>query len=461
MKRIVLIVLLITSFSGKSQCWESVSAGLFHGVGIQTDGTLWAWGNSDNGALGNGSISNDIDTPQQVGSATDWKEVTSGYYNNFAIKDNGTLWAWGTNIFVDIGSSIIFSGYGVPTQIGTSQWKTSSAGVNHFIGIKSDGTLWAWGKNDNFQLGNGTQIDSPVPILIDSSTNWKMVSCSLNRNIALKEDGTIWVWGDNYYPLGITDLYSVVPYITIPTQVGTDTDWSTVSTGTYMLLAIKTNKTLHGWGTSMQGEYGNGASIFAASVPTQIGTDTDWESIELQERSSFGIKSNGTLWVSGVNIYGVLGNGTLTDVFTFTQITTDTDWKNVSSSYVFTAAVKTDGSLCTWGTNFDGCLGDGEDFIWAPYQVLTPQFISTCSLNTAAFSNHQVSLYPNPVQNSLFIDTDEILGYHLYSILGSKISEGTLSVGNSIDCSNLTSGVYLLNLTNVFGNISTVKFVKQ
>ena len=72
-----------------------------------------------------------------------------------------------------------------------------------------------------------------------------------------------------------------------------------------------------------------------------------------------------------------------------------------------------------------------------------------------------IKVYPNPVQHLLYIDNQEMQQYQIYSILGSKISEGTLAVGSGIDCSGLNSGVYLLSLKDGLGNVSTVKFVKQ
>ena len=61
----------------------------------------------------------------------------------------------------------------------------------------------------------------------------------------------------------------------------------------------------------------------------------------------------------------------------------------------------------------------------------------------------------------LYIATQEIQQYQIYSILGTKIMEGNLNVGNGIDCSSLTSGVYLVNVTNSSGQSSTLRFVKQ
>lgn len=113
--------------------------------------------------------------------------------------------------------------------------------------------------------------------------------------------------------------------------------------------------------------------------------------------------------------------------------------------------------MYAWGNNYYGPLGNG-DFAMDQYN---PQLITTCSLISDKFDTNKINVYPNPVHNRLFIDNHETQEYQIYSILGVKISDGILSVGKGIDCSMLTSGVYLLNLTDRLENISTVKFLKQ
>lgn len=117
------------------------------------------------------------------------------------------------------------------------------------------------------------------------------------------------------------------------------------------------------------------------------------------------------------------------------------------------------GSFQSTLTGFGGSItnvGGSDDFFVAKFGTANCDF-----LGAPAFDKKAMLLYPNPVLNHLFIATQETQQYQIYSILGSKISEGTLSAGGSIDCSGLTGGVYLLNLIDSSGNVSTVKFVKQ
>ena len=456
MKKILLFTLLLLTFFVNAQCWEKISSGERHNVGIQTDGTLWGWGfNGDYGAVGNGNNWT-LPSPTQIGTANTWKEVCSGTTNSFAIKEDGSLWGWGANSSGELGtgSSTLFSLN--PVQVGTSSWKMVKAGLRHTLAIKADGTLWAWGNNEYATIGDGTFVNKSVPTLINSSTNWKTIDCNNSRNIAIKEDGTLWVWGANAPVLGVVGMGSSTPYITVPTQVGSDTNWKEAVCGLGHFLALKTDNTLWSWSGGTNGQLGTG-STSTSPIPIQIGTDSNWESIAADAQSSFGIKTDGTFWAWGQNNFGQLGNGTQTNLLIPTQITTDSNWKVAASSYACTVTIKTDGSLYSWGSNQFGTLGNGT-FV----NSLTPLLITTCDLGTDDFgSAKKASIYPNPVQNRLFVASEETQHYQIYSILGVKITEGILSVGSGIDCSGLTSGVYFLSLTDGLGNVSTVKFVKQ
>ena len=216
-------------------------------------------------------------------------------------------------------------------------------------------TLWTWGWNAAEQLGDGTAIDRWVPTRIGTDADWATISADGYHTVAVKGDGTLWAWGDNRDgQLGdgsSTDR-------AVPTQIGTDTDWVTVTSGFNYTMAVKTNGSLWAWGDNRDGQLGDGSSTNRAA-PTQIGADTDWATVTAGSRHTVAVKTDGTLWAWGDNFFGQLGDSTTIDRAVPTQIGTDTDWATVTAGGWYTVAVKTDGTLWAWGDNFLGALGDG------------------------------------------------------------------------------------------------------
>ena len=144
---------------GTSTNWDSVAAGESHTLALKSDGFLWAWGKNDYGQLGLGHTSNK-DTLTQVDADldgdgypdTDWISVKAKGYHTLALKSDGTLWAWGYDNFGALGLGDTDAAY-TPTQVGTkTDWISVAAGKHHTLALKSDGTLWAWGKGDDGQL---------------------------------------------------------------------------------------------------------------------------------------------------------------------------------------------------------------------------------------------------------------------------------------------------------------------
>jgi len=235
--------------------WVAVSAGDWHSLALKKDGSLWSWGSNFFGELGNGTANTTAGrlTPAQVGTDTDWAEIATGHHSSFAIKNDGSLWAWGMNFTGSLGDGTTINRLS-PFRIGTeSNWASISSYRGNVLAIKKDGSLWAWGENSFGQLGDGTTIQRRTPVQIGTETNWKSVSSGNLLTAALKNDGSIWVWGDLSYGWGT----GTVP---APVQVGTDTDWVDISAGGYHVIAVKKDGSIWTWGNNTFGQLGLGRS---------------------------------------------------------------------------------------------------------------------------------------------------------------------------------------------------------
>jgi alpha-tubulin suppressor-like RCC1 family protein len=331
---------------GTLRNWSSNSANVTvaSGIGSETavvknDGTLWSWGQNSLGRLGLGdSIARS--SPVQVGTDTNWDSVSFGNNALYAVKKTGTLWFSGFGDGVDYPTPPAQQGFrSSMTQIGTiSNWKqvNTSAVGGQVLAIRTDGTLWAWGGfHTSGELGLNSLITRSSPVQVGTDTNWKYVNMEGggpgNNAMAIKTNGTLWGWGINTAgQLGLNDLISR----SSPVQVGTGTNWSTISQSSYITtptLAVKTDGTLWAWGGNTYGGLGIGNNTAAnrRSSPVQLGALTNWKDASSSRLTAYAVKTDGTLWAWGLGNYGALGTNNTTAVYSPIQIGTGTTWDKI------------------------------------------------------------------------------------------------------------------------------------
>lgn len=371
MRKIALaVIMFFTIINVTAQCWQAVAPGWDHTIAIKSDGTLWAWGNNVYGQIGDGTTTTRT-SPVQIGSGTNWASVATGESSSIAIKTDGTLWTWGRNQWGQLGDGTTTT-QTAPLQLGSAtDWASATIGNYHTLAIKTNGTLWAWGYNASGQLGNGNTTNQFLPVQV-TGTAWVFVSAGGHYTLARKTGGTLWAWGvNNNGQLGdgtTTNKSS-------PIQI-TGTDWASVSAGGYHTLAIKTGGTLWAWGWNTKGQVGDG-TIIQRNSPVQIGAGTDWATVSAGGQYTVGKKTAGTLWGWGYNLYGEIGDGTTAQKNSPVQIGSGTDWASVYAAKGYhTFSLKTSPALWAWGNNSGGQLGDGTGI-----QKTSPVLIgSTCSV---------------------------------------------------------------------------------
>lgn len=239
--------------------------------------------------------------------------------------------------------------------------------------------------------------------------------------VGIKENGTLWAWGKNVSGQMGNGQTADYFYSFLPSQIGTDTNWKTVEYSGSSVIGIKTDGSLWRWGTVFNLETNH--NEFIAS-PTRIGNDSDWKMVVGTSGYYVGIKENGTLWGWGYD--SNIGLGRTESYHLNPTLLNDGNWKEVAGGANHSIALKADGTIWTMGNNNEGELGNG---------MLNVSTYTLSQVGTAADWSH---VYAGTA-SCLAIKTNGTLwawGRNTYGQLGLGSISQTLAptqVGNASD----------------------------
>ncbi len=351
--------------TGRAEEYPAISAGDYSSLAIKEDNSLWAWGSSvKQSDLASSS------TPSKIMDHV--LSVSAGAHHTLIVKADGTLWAMGGfNTDGLLGDGTTEPRY-TPVKV-MDHVAAASAGQYNSFAIKTDGTLWAWGRNYVYALGDGTEIDrhSPVKVL----DNVKAVSSSGSDTMAVKTDGTLWAWGDQFYQ---NDGKGGALHI--PTKIMDNV--KDVSIGSAVSVVLKEDGSV--WTFSGMPKPGpNTPNSWDMAVPIKVLDNVI--DISSGYKHALALKEDGTLWSWSTwgkdNKRGQLGTGTTEGTDVPTKILENVT--SVSAGGDHSLAIKKDGSLWSWGYNHLGQVGDGtHENCLTPVKVMDGVRIRPDTANT-------------------------------------------------------------------------------
>lgn len=317
---------------------KQVSGGIYFSLIVKTDGSLWGSGYNGWGQLGDGT---DTKRTSPVKIMDNVVSASAGGSHSLIVKTDGSLWAFGRNEDGQLGDGTTTNRI-LPVKI-MNNVASASAGENHSFILKTDGSLWACGNNEYGQLGDNTKTNHSTPVRIMNDV--ASVSAGIEfRTLIIKTDGSLWEVD-----------YGSTKTNTIPVNIMDGV--ASVSVGRLHYLIIKNDGSLWASGGNSYGQLGDGTTT-SRTEPVKIMDNVI--SASAGAFHSLFIKPDGSLWGCGKNYNGELGDGTTTQRIFPVKIMNNV--ASVSAAGLFggfSHIIKTDGSLWACGDNLFGQLGDG------------------------------------------------------------------------------------------------------
>jgi alpha-tubulin suppressor-like RCC1 family protein len=326
-----------------------IAMGENHTLALKSDNTVRAWGWNEYGQLGNGNTTNS-NSPVGVFNLNGVTAIAAGARHSLALKNDNTVWSWGDNGSGQLGNGSTTGSYTpVQVKVNSSTNLTDitaiAAGAYFSLALKIDGTVWAWGSNNYGQLGIGNTTSQSFAVQVHNLDHISGIAAGSLHAMAFK--GTsVYTWGNNYHgKLGFDPVY--YPNINEPACLWTDKQVNAIAGNSDNTIALISDGTVWTWGDNSYGQLGINSPPSLRYTPAQITSLSNVTAIGTGYDSSYAINSDG-IYAWGYNGCGQLGNGTTSNTYTPTLIR---EFISSVSRVLFYSGLETTDTLPTW-TNY-------------------------------------------------------------------------------------------------------------
>ena len=331
-----------------------------HAVALKEDFTIWTWGNNQNGQLGDNTTTSKLLPVQIAGSPRSYTTIDCGANHSLAIDSNNVAWAWGNNQNGQLGDNTNTSRLTPVSIVGGNIFLNISGGETHTLAIDNTGdgvgVVYSWGSNTYGELGNNNNTNLSSPISIATIKLNRIVSAGKNYSLMLDADGVGFAWGyNNKGQLGDGTTTSRLTPVSI---IYLDKTFSEISANSDFNVAYDNLNAGWAWGNNDVGQLGDDTLVSKLSPVFVNRSEVSFISITNGDAHSLAVDIDGNLWVWGKNNVGQLGDNTTTSKTIPTAIfVTNTTFTKVAAGNEVSYALDTNGRIWAWGSNSFGKLG--------------------------------------------------------------------------------------------------------
>jgi alpha-tubulin suppressor-like RCC1 family protein len=289
----------------------AIDAGNASAYALESNGSVWAWGNDRGGQLGDGggtenAQSKAVRVPLPTGvTAT---SIGEAEFVGIAIDSTGHAWAWGEGgPAACLGK---FGGYDtLPTKVpGISNAVAVQGGGHHTIWLLSNGTVETCGNNEQGQLGVAEIDGSSTPVQVPGLSNVVEISAAERTSCARTSSGAVYDWGANWdgqIGNGETAEGVFSPYkVPLPGPASEVSCGGNIPGDDYTLALV--GGQVYGWGADEAGQIGDRSTVEKLSP---VATGLRFSHVVASGGTSYGLDGLGDVWSWGSAFESALGTG--------------------------------------------------------------------------------------------------------------------------------------------------------
>jgi alpha-tubulin suppressor-like RCC1 family protein len=408
---------------------RSLSANGDHICALMANGTVQCWGDNGDGETGNldagiGNASTNspntaslmTPSPAPVTGLAGARSITSGYFHNCAVLDDGTVTCWGGDLHGQLGdNTLAVTGSGPPSTSAdfgsvaptlVTNGPQIVGGYYHNCALGADGRANCWGGTNGYDLGTGADTSTLVPVVAsvlpictgsgsaEVCRGATALCAGANFTCSLLSDGTVWCWGDDSSGQMGTDAgVSSTPVASPSAPVELGNTAVQITCNTYAACALLSDGTVQCWGDDVWGELGNGSSGGTSATPQTVQVS---EGVPLDEVTFIASGSTGShvcalqggtsIYCWGFAAYGQAGPNATAQAQSYAvsvSLSGGKVAKSLGLGGLHSCALASDGTVQCWGYDGSGALGDDNPDAGAGANPIVSSPVPTASFTLA------------------------------------------------------------------------------
>ncbi len=353
----------VSAVVGNTQAvFAKISAGTEHTCALTAAGKAYCWGQSTYGALGTGDVVATT-TPRAVATALAFTSIEASLSHTCALTATGDAYCWGRNIKGELGDGTTTQRNApVPVSGGIKFASITTSEEGSFsCGLTGSGAAYCWGSNIG-NLGDGTTTQRTTPTPVAGGLSFTTIGAGADHTCGLSA-GRLYCWGQ-YSSIGDTGSVNRL----VPFPIAPSLSFASLLVRGHGGCAMTSGNVAYCWGSIVAPGGTNTGTPTASTGQTYI-------ALGLTDRFSCGIVSSGTMYCSGLNDFGQLGDGTVGTRTTAAPVKGSITFASVTASGWHACGLTPTGAAYCWGDNGFGEVGNGvntQGSTWTPQPVKSP-----------------------------------------------------------------------------------------